>query len=52
MISDSPDSAGARTVSVVIGGFPQFSRGGVLVLSAYATEKYRSFIGALLDGLG
>ena len=46
MISDSPDSAGSRTGSAVIGGFPQFSRGGVPTLSAYATKKYRSFVGA------
>ena len=48
MISDSPDSAGSRTGSAVIGGFPQFSRGGVPTLSAYATKKYRSFVGAIL----
>ena len=47
MISDSPDSAGSRTGSAVIGGFPQFSRGGVPTLSAYATKKYRSFVGAI-----
>ena len=35
----------------VIGGFPGFSRGTVLTLSAYATEKYRSFVGALTEAV-
>jgi hypothetical protein len=46
MISDRPDAAGSRTASAAIDGFPQFSRGGVLTLSAYATKKYRSFVEA------
>jgi hypothetical protein len=46
MISDSPDSAGSRIASAVIGEFQQLSRGAVLTLSAYATKKYRSFVGA------
>jgi hypothetical protein len=45
MISDSPDSAGSRIASAVIGEFQQLSRGAVLTLSAYATKKYRSFVG-------
>ncbi len=52
MISDSPDSAGSRTGSAVIGEFPQFSRGGVPTLSAYATKKYRSFVGAQKGSTG
>jgi hypothetical protein len=49
MISDSPDSAGSRIASAVIGEFQQLSRGAVLTLSAYATKKYRSFVGASLQ---
>ena len=50
MISDSRTSRRPWMKPVVIGGFPGFSRGTVLTLSAYATKKYRSFVGAIYTG--
>jgi hypothetical protein len=46
MIPDIPDSTTPRVPLTVIGEFQRLSRPTVLPLSAYATEKYRSFVGA------
>ena len=54
MISDNRTPRRPRMKPVVIGGFPGLSRRIVPTLSAYATKKHRSFVGArsaLADGI-